>query len=183
MEIYLEKDVIRGSGFRSEGKTYLFGTDLIHDDAVFPVDLLECSHCGNKIKKSRSYQKVSLSKSFPLIEDIAACFESGENDDAALLFWISDQFYPTPNDFIIESKEMGFSLGVPWVPKGLEFNSTAIIFVHPKAIDGKEPGVFGVGVASEIHHIISDKTSPRKMKKLNDEGVKFIEISEKSFDD
>jgi hypothetical protein len=72
----------------------------------------------------------------------------------ALLIWIGEQYYPTPDAFAAEANTQGISRRINVVPKGFVISETWVLLAHKKAIplpavtDTNLPGLFA-GMSSE----------------------------------
>lgn len=106
----------------------------------------------------------------------------------ALLLWIGAQHYPTPQDFMKEGIQMGFSRRVTSIPRGFKLGKTWVFMAHPKAaldngndnaraLDDKDPeykaGIITAFIPQRFERIV--KQSEYDMWKLVeeiDEGYK-----------
>lgn len=74
------------------------------------------------------------------VDEPCACFPNCplcKNPKAvgkAGLLWIGEKFYKTPNEFMREGREMGFSRRVHAVPRNFKVGETWVMLAHPKGI-------------------------------------------------
>jgi hypothetical protein len=53
------------------------------------------------------------------------------------LIWVGERFYKTPDQFMSEGREMGFSRRVKSIPRGFKVGETWVMIAHPKTM--REP--------------------------------------------
>ena len=150
----------RGCGFRKVGGLYLMGDKGGRPCGRMPLPLEVCPACGEGIKQSRGWTWIDPSKLFkgtecarPLHlafvdlvlpgrpESCASCplHNLGEWERAGLL-WIGSGFYPTPQHFMEEAKELGISKRISGVPRFRVFKPTRIekVVTQSQAQDEEE---------------------------------------------
>jgi len=94
---------------------------------------------------------------------------------ADILMWIGAQYYPTPNSFICEARAMGASKRLPSLPRGAVPGVTRIWLVHPKAIDGTEPGVIGYYYLAQLQQVVAN-VDDAILPELEAMGVKAVAV-------
>jgi len=139
----------RGCGFRKVGGMYMVAGELSAPCGRLPVELHVCPTCHAGIKQTRGWTWV---KPRELLKDAEPCNLEGRADahyaalclacplnpahlpERAGLLWIGEQFYPTPESFMDEARQMGISRRITAVPKDFKVGETWVLFAHPKAI-------------------------------------------------
>lgn len=54
--------------------------------------------------------------------------------ERAGLIWVGEKFYPTPDAFMREARELGVSRRIPAVPRNFVLGETWVLIAHPRAI-------------------------------------------------
>lgn len=188
----------RGCGYRKIGGTYLAGGGIGKPCDRLPLELSICPTCGHGIKFSRSWTWVNVNDlvqgphivnyervvtfegQYSAREKLTAecpendsCFFCGDPAEIgrAGLLWIGEQFYKTPEEFIIEGQLLGFSRRIKFIPRKFKIGETWVLLAHMKAIraiipnaDSKElvvsgklefrPGIFYVWMPQRIEKIM-----------------------------
>jgi len=185
----------RGCGYRQEGGQYLMGGSVEIPCGFLPIELTICQCCNQGIKPTRGFtwifgeffrQHQCAEKKCKQCEPF---FEVDPFDKLGLI-WIGEKYYPTPEDFMRETVSMGMSRRIPAVPKGFEMGETWVMFAHRKviqkepAIVGEDgllqfeftPAIFSCCKPDRIEYIVRKKDTKKKLKKLEDRGIKLMEV-------
>lgn len=157
MRTKIPAEAQRGCGFRKIGGLYL----VCRDGLPFPCELMPypldlCPCCGEGIKFGRGIQWLDSSFFSKRVEgcpEIQNCkvypnncpfsavkIDIGNRENAIVpapkkgLMWVGEQFYPTPQDFIRESRSLGISKRISSVPKDLVLGESWILLAHRKVM-------------------------------------------------
>lgn len=187
----------RGCCYRKKGGIYLRSDGVAMECGKLPIELSVCPCCNAGIRFSRTPQWV-LGK---LLEN-ATCNKAGgicplntiDPEERMLMIWVGEKFYPTPMDFINESRTMGLSRRIMTVPKGFEIGKTRVLFAHIKAIPGKEiieeggcfetsrdasrPGIFSSFIPSRIEYVVKGDETPEDLEALAKRGFALVDVKE-----
>ena len=120
-------DSKRGCGWRVAGGMYLMSDGVGQPCNLLPVEVHTCPTCGQGIKPGRGFKWVVPDEILPHHADPnttrrhAGCplNDRGLMGEQALLHWVGGSFYPTPESWLAEGRQMGFSRRVSGVPKGM----------------------------------------------------------------
>lgn len=153
--IKVVQDHKRGCGWRSKPKSLYFRSDgLSMGCGRLPIELEVCPCCGRGIKQSRQFQWVEADEIIRQAEHtpcktpnacelcpIGRALNGGELGRAGLI-WVGEMHYPTPEDYVEESRKYGVSrrINMDQVPRGFEIGKTWILLAHSKAIVKAEFG-------------------------------------------
>lgn len=144
----------RGCGYRKVGGTYLVSEGHSVPCDRLPIKLDVCPVCSHGFKQSRGWTWVNLFglvggnhtlgpvageadapcpcfKYCPLCHNVKAIGKAG-------LLWIGEKFYKTPDEFMREGRDMGFSRRVHAIPRGFKVGETWVLLAHPKTVPGTE---------------------------------------------
>lgn len=186
----------RGCGYRKIGGLYMVGGGIGVFCDRLPFELTVCSCCGQGIKQARGWTWVDVAKLFngshievfpkTPVEGVmpfrvpCRCDEAGlgcplclnpEGLGKAGLLWIGEKFYKTPNQFVKEGVELGFSRRISAVPQRFKIGETWVLLAHGKAVskavethdaDGAHfkmelvPGIFYVWLPQRIEKILPE---------------------------
>jgi hypothetical protein len=134
----------RGCGYRKVGGTYLVSSGEGMPCDRLPIRLDVCPVCSHGFKQARGWTWVDLfglvggnhvvtgiqacddPPYCPLCHNVKAIGKAG-------LLWIGEKFYKTPEDFMREGRELGFSRRVHALPRGFKVGETWVLLAHPKA--------------------------------------------------
>lgn len=144
----------RGCGYRKVGGLYLRFDGATKDCGKLPVPLEVCPCCGEGIRPSRAPRM--LQRPYRLWENLSCrsggCFTCPLADSVeitnALLIWIGEKYYPTPENFIAESHRQGISRRINSIPQNFIVGESWVLLAHKKAIalptvtDTNLPGLF-----------------------------------------
>jgi hypothetical protein len=192
----------RGCGYRKVHGLYLVGGGIGVPCDRLPFELLVCSCCGQGIKQALGWTWIDVAKFFNgqhndmLSLDIPCrCAKGGcplcaypESMGKAGLLWIGEKFYKTPQHFIKEGTELGFSRRIKAVPHKFKVGETWIMLAHSKAVSRTEtiqdadgshdvevfkPGIFYVWLPQRVEKICveSDRDNTEEMDKLSKRGI------------
>jgi hypothetical protein len=135
----------RGCGYRKQGGLYLVSDGIGVSCDRLPIELGVCPTCGCGIKHARGFTWVDagaligephakvgecreeISQTCPVCDNPASMGKTG-------LLWVGQKFYDTPDKFIAEGVEMGFSRRIPRVPHGFKVGETWVLLAHKKAV-------------------------------------------------
>lgn len=153
--IKVVQDHKRGCNWRTKrGALYLMSSGLSMVCGRLPIELEVCPCCGRGIKQSRQFQWVEADEIIRQAEHdscktpngcdfcpIGRALNGGELGRAGLI-WVGEMHYPTPEDYIEESRKYGVSrrINMDQVPRGFEIGKTWILLAHSKAIVKAEFG-------------------------------------------
>lgn len=134
----------RGCGYRKIGGLYLRSDQLGFKCGRLPIPLVVCPCCGHGFKASRGPTWVDADR---LLDNAPSCLEApkycrlcplqvllDEGVGRALLLWVGECFYPTPEHFKREAAVMGISRRLIAVPHGFKVGETLVLLAHAKAI-------------------------------------------------
>jgi len=177
-----------------------------------PVPLDCCSACGAGIKQTRS---IRWMKPEVLLNQAKACAfnpnhcprcvvcqpvlleRNAQPKDKMALYWVGEQFYPTPQDWTIEAMKLGVSRRIASIPKELVLGKSWVCVAHPKAVpvpknvkkEGDlveheeiemKPGIFHAFVPQAIELIVTPSMKEEKwvMEMVEKHGVRLVEVPE-----
>jgi len=191
----------RGCGYRKPGGLYLVNRSDAKPCGRIPFPLTVCPCCGEGFRPSRGYRWVDGQKlletapecSFDKCDDDCSFREGNEeNVGRAILIWVSPENYPTPDDFLIESGEMGVCrrLSGDQIPRGLIVGETWIFLAHREAIDpfppdkksdsmwkpGNIPGVFHAFVPAMIEYVVTGEETDAEITRLVKRGITPVQV-------
>lgn len=129
----------RRCGYRKVGGLYLMGSGEGAPCDRLPIPVSVCPCCNQGIKQARGWTWLDLGKFFDSkahqdCHDTFPCPLCDGRIEKAGLLWIGEKFYPTPADFLQESREMGMSRRITAVPRGFKAGETWVLLAHPKAV-------------------------------------------------
>lgn len=130
-------EAIRGCGYRKVGGLYLCGSSIIITTCDrLPYNLPEaCPTCGAGIKPHRGFQWMNPLRFFGVhidCEDKPICPMCRPPNDLSGLMWVGNRFY-SPQSFIAEAINQGFSKRIAHIPRGLIIGKTIVYLAHRKA--------------------------------------------------
>lgn len=201
----------RGCGYRKVGGLYMVTGAFGESCDRLPIEAKVCSCCGEGIKQGLGWKwvepfrmfkgkhsdspvnAISGSKKKQIGTQKCSCKPycvvcNPVEDEKAGLMWVGTRFYPTPEDFLKESAEMGISKRVKSIPHDFEIGKTWILLAHPKAIlriditakDEKAkktylPGIFAVFKPTKIELLVQEKKATKAaIKKLEKRGITTV---------
>lgn len=211
----------RGCGYRKINGIYLVGGGIGVPCDRLPILLDICSCCGQGIKQARGWTwvnvdkliggphitKTSYSSDFlvrkletefcPEHRTCPLCGRPQEIGRAGLL-WIGESFYPTPQDFIREGIELGFSRRIRTVPRGFQPGETYVLLAHPKActveeslsdmfpdemVTRQKPGIFYVWLPQRIEKILLEsQRDSEEIEDLRKRGITPVFVPDSDLD-
>lgn len=209
MNIITLHERARGCGFRAEGGFYLRTDGLGRECGALPIELSVCPTCHHGIKPARGWTWVNLAE----LASVRGCdSEKGCGNcpiaDAQIqrvgLLWIGEKYYPSPQSFNAEAREMGLSRRIARnaIPRGFKLGETWVALAHRKAITQFEamvpstgsyvrvadeqtrtgdcvvqkPGIFHVFCPSRIEYVVRKKDSKKKLRALEERGITLVRI-------
>jgi len=168
----------RGCGYRKVGGLYLVAEPGSWKCDRLPIEMVVCPCCGEGIRQTRGWKWIDPLKMFgshnhfdpgycECPESCPAChpanyFGTDPEVNAGLL-WIGTAFYPTPQDFLAEGAQLGFSRRISTLPKEFHAGKTWVFLGHPKAVvkaaDGTAleepaPGIFAAIRPKGVERIV-----------------------------
>lgn len=176
----------RGCGFRKIGGLYLVGGGVGVPCDRLPFELTVCSCCGQGIKQARGWTWINVAKFFQgahvwqeneiaprpcgCAHGFCPLCNRPESMGKAGLLWIGTKFYKTPDLFVKEGVELGFSRRIKAVPQGFKVGETWVLLAHGSAIDRViptdglstqhefKPGIFYVWLPQRLEKIVLEST-------------------------
>jgi hypothetical protein len=176
----------RGCGFRKVNGLYMVGGGIGIPCDRLPFELTVCSCCGQGIKQARGWTWVDVAKLFqgPHLlpigagsqappEKLWACYcqncplcNRPESMGKAGLLWIGEKFYKTPDLFVKECVELGFSRRIKAVPQGFKVGETWVLLAHSKAVPAPLEQILKEGGAPEFKPGIFYVWLPQRLELL-----------------
>lgn len=206
----------RGCGYRKIGGTYLVGGGIGVPCDRLPLALDVCPCCGQGIKQGMGWTWVDVAKLVqgphvglyesersrifdlkipcPETEKCLFCGNPEAMGRAGLL-WVGERFYKTPEAFIAEGVQMGFSKRIKAVPRGFKVGETYVLLAHPKAVpagpiqssshelvlttdearDKGKPGIFYIWKPQRVERIFPESMrGSEKVKADEERGVTAV---------
>lgn len=128
----------RGCGYRKIGGLYLVGGGPAVPCDFLPYELTVCAHCGAGVKPTRGFTWLTVSFFGPVqCKETCAvasvrppCPFDEIPDSKCGLLWVGERFYPTPEAFLAEAREMGISRRIAQIPRELVLGGTWVFFAH-----------------------------------------------------
>ena len=187
----------RGCGYRKVGGLYMVGGGVGIPCDRLPFELTVCSCCGQGIKQARGWTWVDVAKLFQgahqinreMVSTYAYLRGAGRTGGCgcssgfcplcnnpemmgkAGLLWIGEKFYKTPDLFVKEGVELGFSRRIKAVPQGFKVGETWVLLAHSKSVrkatadiltgvdkDEYAPGIFYVWLPQRLEKIVLEST-------------------------
>ncbi len=234
MEIRTVIDKKRGCGWRKPGGLYLRCDGVGRPCGRFPLALTVCPTCSVGIKPSRSWTWVDPWALFSEVsckdepwEPTAARFQSPHSPcescpvgqqrlremGRAGLLWIGGSFYPTPEDWMQESRDQGVSRRITAVPKDFEVGKTWVFVAHREVIESdcrdcdgcgwseggatlqtnckpckgtgqiKKPAIFHAFRPTAIEYVAKDDDEEEKLERLVKRGVTPVRVERDGYQD
>lgn len=134
-------------------------------------------------------------------DETGSCPLCGRPQDMgrAGLLWIGEQFYKTPQDFIREGIELGFSRRIRTVPRGFQPGETYVLLAHPKActveeplsdlfpnetVTRQKPGIFYVWLPQRVEKILleSQREDVEELEELRKRGITPVFVPDSDLD-
>ena len=170
----------RGCGYRKVGGLYMVGGGIGIPCDRLPFELTVCSCCGQGIKQARGWTWIDVAKFFQghhsqlgTAQEFLACgcskacplCKNPESMGRAGLLWIGEKFYKTPDQFVKEGVELGFSRRIKAVPQGFKIGETYVMLAHSKAVSERDiqsekdplvykPGIFYAWLPQKLEKIM-----------------------------
>lgn len=166
----------RGCGYRKVGGTYLVSEGRSVPCDRLPIRLDVCPVCSHGFKQSRGWTWVDLAglvggehmvgDAVGLLGTACPCSpfcplcKTPTQIGKAGLMWIGERFYKTPDEFMIEGRELGFSRRIKALPRNFKVGETWVMLAHSKTIrenipadelDAENPGLVEGGV--EVRYV------------------------------
>ena len=181
----------RGCGFRNTRGYYLCGGGMEVHCHRLPLPIPVCEACKRPlIVPIRGIQRIEPNKVWTLCpewQDLSypchlvkcpSCFPP----EKAYVVWVGESFYETPNSFVDESRRMGISRKIPFVPDDLKVGDWVFLGYrkliptenynkdHEEILD---PGIFHAFRVSTIEKLLTDAQQKDQyyVKTLLDRGI------------
>jgi len=163
-----------------------------------PIPVLTCPTCGDGIKPSRGWTWINPKKLImhsiqkkcftgtchlcPIQFIYDGCIE------LTGLIWIGEKFYPTPEDYLNECREVGISRRIRTVPKGLVVGETYVLLAHRKVLDPvfkkeigltRGPAIFSVFRPTKIEVICEGAEDEEVIKGYEKRGLTPVIVKPK----
>jgi hypothetical protein len=135
----------RGCGYRKVGGLYLIGTGMALPCDGLPLEIKNCPVCGYRIPFTRGFMWVRkeyiayYSKEKHISNgncschyNCPICHPEANNLEKYGFMWVGENFYKTPDDFILEAEKLGVSKRISSIPKDLQLNKTWVLLAHRK---------------------------------------------------
>lgn len=136
-------EIKRGCGWRKISGLYLCGdfVPVLCDKLPLPLKICPC--CGNGIKLGRNLTAVNPLKLFGVhrycADKFQPCFVCQPSEDKAYIIRIGEQFYKTVDEYVSESKRLGFSRRIAQIPRDFILGKTVVYLAHINACLENEP--------------------------------------------
>lgn len=187
----------RGCGYRKPGGLYLVGPPTGQDCCKLPFPLNICQCCGAGIRPARAWTWVD---STALIGDEVCTHPRGlewQHDPShqakpcplenglgtAGLVWIGEKFYPTPEIFLQEAREMGISRRIGAVPKDFKLGETWVLLAHRKGCvvdnDGEQDlgaAIFSVFKPTAVEYVVKGDETEEDLERIVKRGLTPIVV-------
>lgn len=181
----------RGCGFRNTRGYYLCGGGMEVHCHRLPLPIPVCEACKRPlIVPIRGIQRIEPNKVWTLCpewQDLSypchlvkcpSCFPP----EKAYVVWVGESFYETPNSFVDESRRMGISRKIPFVPDDLKVGDWVFLGYRKLIPTGNynkdheeilDPGIFHAFRVSTIEKLLTDAQQKDQyyVKTLLDRGI------------
>jgi hypothetical protein len=186
----------RGCGYRKPGGLYLIGPPTGQSCCKLPFPLTICPCCGAGIRPARAWTWVDANKLFdqsdcnhPRHYEPRCPLEYGIGQ--AGLVWIGEKFYPSPQDFLQEAREIGISRRIGAVPKDFKLGETWVLLAHRKAIpeihmwdpdvesEPKQewtPAIFSVFKPTAVEYVVKGDETEEDLERIVKRGLTPIVV-------
>ena len=181
----------RGCGFRNTRGYYLCGGGMEVHRHRLPLPSPVCEACKRPlIVPIRGIQRIEPNKVWTLCpewQDLSyLCHQMNcpicNPPEKAYVVWVGESFYETPNSFVDESRRMGISRKIPFVPDGLEVGDWVFLGYRKLIPTGNynkdheeilDPGIFHAFRVSTIEKLLTDAQQQDQyyVKTLLDRGI------------
>jgi hypothetical protein len=157
----------RGCGYRTVGGLYLMALGAGRACGKMPIRCDVCPTCNAGIKPSRGWTWIDP---VPLFGERAcqapdkcqAC-PMGDANCTQLgpvgLLWIGEQFYRSPEAFLLEARRVGISRRIRAIPNGFVVGQTWVLLAHRKVRFGPDqdlaPGIFYLCQPVRIEQLVT----------------------------
>jgi hypothetical protein len=198
----------RGCGYRKVGGIYLCADAPNAPCCKLPIEFHVCPTCNSGVKQTRGFQWIDprpwlkgacigvetarLGQSGPFSASLCPAANPDTMGDKVGLLWIGEQFYPTPDSFLREARELGVSRRVKGVPRGFKLGEHYVFLAHPRVKEllrpGEKPewigGIFQIFRPTRIEKIItqSQARDAEEMDKLSKAGITPVVVDDNDRD-
>lgn len=176
-EVEIIQEHRRLNGYRKpdKGGVGVYLTSIGHYNRCerLPWPLTVCPVCGEGIRPARSYRWIDPRMLFnPALEPKCDPYRHGHDHwfcpvckpdltPKAMLMWVGEKFYRTPDNFMEEARKWGISKKVPHIPRGLEIGVSGVFLAHKRAIlvadRDPKPGIFTYFVPQQVDLVVESK--------------------------
>jgi hypothetical protein len=155
----------RACGWRKIGGLYMVGDYMAISCDRIPFPLPVCPVCHSGIKTGRGMTSINPALLFGThkncIDKTRPCWLCQPSEDTAFLMRVSEKFYPTPEAFLEEGLNQGFSKRIAQIPRHFILGKTVIYLAHINACVVKD--------TPELQKSFNDvEPSKRKLKATRD---------------
>jgi hypothetical protein len=171
----------RGCGWRKPGGLYLVSPGLCVPCGKLPLPLEVCPTCSAGIKFSRGWTWLDPR---PLFErrlcehnSIITCqvCPLATPPMRAGLIWIGEQFYPTPQDWEDEARQLGVCRRIKSVPRDFVLGETWVLVAHRKVPLTTSaflvPAIFHAFRPEAIEYVMRGDESGSELEALKRRGI------------
>jgi len=191
----------RGCGYRKPGGLYLIGPPTGQNCCKLPFALTVCPCCGAGIRPARAWTWVDADRLFfpngPGLHSDAPQCKCPLNDFGQIgkagLIWIGEKFYPTPEIFLQEAREMGISRRIGAVPKDFKLGETWVLLAHRKVLteivtishpDIREPiegkkdisAIFSIFRPTAVEYVVKGDETGEDLERIVKRGLTPVTI-------
>lgn len=170
----------RGCGYRKKGGMYMVSGGLVKACERLPIYLHVCPVCGGGIKFSRAWTWINPAKLIGLecafeTKDCRPCAIKLSGEKAGLI-WVGEKFYSTTRDFTQEAIRQGICRRIQTIPHDFKLGETWIYLAHKKAVEGKEPGIFGLYKPERIEYVVKGDETEEELAKLEKRKITLVDV-------
>lgn len=199
-------DSIRGCGKRKPGGLYLMTEPLqMQGCGKLPIPLTTCPCCGNGIRPARGWTWIDMDALAATVKcdlerQCCTCPLGGPIGRVGLL-WVGESFYPTPQDWMMESSRLGVSRRIHRMPKGFVLGETCVAVAHRKALSRpcdcagtfrltndpckkcgdsgtvNVPAVFHLFKPTEVQYVTAGDESDDEIERLEKRGITPVKVT------
>lgn len=182
-------DFERGCGWRKPGGLYLIAGGPSESCGRLPLAIPPCPTCSAGLKPSRGWTWVDADHLFA--NAAAGCGGGGCGAcpfgrplGRVGLLWIGEQFYPTPQDFLRESRLQGISRRISTVPRDLVLGETAVLLAHRKAIRNTDgtftPGIVSLFYPKALEYVVKGDETEEQLEALHKRGIIPVRVEKRT---
>ncbi len=193
----------RGCGWRKPGGIYLIAPPPDAPCGKLPIPLETCPTCGEGWRPSRAPRWVDSDKLKAVkkcqleLSAVHLLCPLGENlqTGRALLIWVGEEHYATPDEFLREAQAQGISRRLASVPRDFELGKTWVFLAHRVCITqtcencfgggcekcaGKglvmKPGLFTFLRPTALEYVVTGKETEEELTRLEERGLSLVQV-------